>query len=105
MLDHYDQAGNEHRIFDDLSSLLSDGVLEYEFAGAYLLGIDVGRLVSSQTLESLLNITGPLSHPYSPDLAPLITRLVNEPEEEAERAHIAKKFSVFRAGIDISAKK
>ena len=104
ILDKYDQAGNEQRIFDELSDLLSDGTLEYEYAGAYLLGIDVGRLVSSQTLESLLHIIGPLLDPYSSDLTLLITRFGDEHEEEAERVLRAGKFSAFRAGIMASAR-
>jgi len=100
ILDNYDQAENEQRIFDELSDLLLDGTLEYEYAGAYLLGQDVGRLVSPQTLASLLHIIGPLLDPYSSDLALLITRYGDEDEEEAEHVHKAKQFSAFRAGIE-----
>jgi predicted nucleotidyltransferase len=104
ILDKYDQAGNEDRIFDELSDLLSDGKVEYEYAGAYLLGIDVGHLASSQTLASFLDIIGRFLDPYSADLALLIPLLGDELHEEAQREHIAKKFSAFRAGIYASAK-
>jgi len=59
ILDNYDQAGNEDRIFDELSDRLADGKLDYECAGAYLLGTDVAHMVSSQTLTTLLHITSP----------------------------------------------
>ncbi len=104
ILDNYDRAGNEDRIFDELSDLLSDGLLEYDDAGAYLLGIDVGRLVSSRTVKKLLEIMTTFLDPFSSDLSPLITRVGDERQEVAERTRIAKKFSTFRAGIEAATK-
>jgi len=72
--------------------------LEYEFSGAYLLGMDVGRLVNPETLTRLLQIISPLLDPFSTGLAPLIRIIGDERQEENERRRIAKKFEAFRAG-------
>jgi predicted nucleotidyltransferase len=99
LMENYDRAGNEDRIFDELLDLLSEGLLEYEFAGTYLLGVDVGRLINQATYVSLLEITTRFLDPYSPDLAPLVRRSVHERQEEAERARIVQMFSTFREGV------
>jgi predicted nucleotidyltransferase len=99
ILENYDRAGNEERIFNELSGLLSGRKLEYEFSGAYLLGMDIRRLIRSKTYKSLVPIIAPLLDPFSPDLSPLIRRIGDERSEENERRHIAKKFSSFYAGI------
>ena len=100
ILSNYDRAGNEERIFDELSDLLAENVLEYEYAGAYLLGMDVRRLISSQTFTSLMPIIDRLLEPYAPELAPLISRIRDERQEEDERHHIATMFRQFKAGIE-----
>jgi len=78
ILDNYDRAGNEERIFDELSGLLSRKMLEYEFSGAYLLGMDVGRLISSKTYKSLVEIIALLLDPFSADLSPLLRKIGDE---------------------------
>jgi predicted nucleotidyltransferase len=103
-LDNYDRAGNEERIFNEVSGLLSRKKLEYEFSGAYLLGMDVGRLISSKTYKSLVQIIAPLIDPFSPDLSPLIRKIGDERREENERRRIAKKFRAFYAGIKATGK-
>jgi predicted nucleotidyltransferase len=104
ILDNYDRAGNEERIFNEVSGLLSRKKLEYEFSGAYLLGMDVGRLISSKTYKSLVQIIAPLIDPFSPDLSPLIRKIGDERREENERRRIAKKFRAFYAGIKATGK-
>jgi len=98
ILDNYDRAGNEERIFNELTDLFLSKKLEYEFSGAYLLGMDVGRLVNPETLTRLLQIISPLLDPFSTGLAPLIRIIGDERQEENERRRIAKKFEAFRAG-------
>lgn len=99
IMTNYDRAGNEERIFDELSDLLSDGTLEYEFGGAYLLGTDVGRLASSATCERLLPILATLTDAYASELIPLVARLGDERHEEAERIRISQLFTSFCLGI------
>jgi len=99
ILDNYERAGNEERIFNELTDLFLSKTLEYEFSGAYLLGMDVGRLVNPKILKSLLRIISPLLDPFSPGLAPLIRIIGDERQEENERRRIAKKFEAFEAGV------
>jgi len=104
ILDNYDRAGNEERIFDELSGLLSRKMLEYEFSGAYLLGMDVGRLISSKTYKSLVEIIALLLDPFSADLSPLLRKIGDERWEEKERWRIAKKFRAFYDGLKAAGK-
>jgi predicted nucleotidyltransferase len=104
ILDNYERAGNEERIFDELTDLFLNKKLEYEFSGAYLLGMDVGRLANPKTIKSLLQIISPLLDPFSPALAPLIRTTVDERQEEKERRRLARKFGVFNAGIKATGK-
>jgi predicted nucleotidyltransferase len=101
ILDNYDKGGNEERIFDELTNLLSVGDLDYELAKAFLLGIDVRRLISDQTHEGLLSIIDELqlTDPYSTHLALLITRLGDQEIEERQRFHVAKLFKAFLNGL------
>jgi predicted nucleotidyltransferase len=101
ILEHYDRANNEERIYDELSELLGDGKLDYESAKAYLLGIDIRRLISQRTLDAFLQILDRLEllDPYSPHLAHLIIRLGSQREEERKRHQIANLFKGLRAGL------
>jgi predicted nucleotidyltransferase len=105
IMTNYAQAGNEERIFDELSNLLSDGTLDFEFAGAYLLGTDVGRLASLETCSRLLPIIAKFTDPYAPELSPLILRVGDESHEEAERTRIAQLFKSFRSGVQAVSRK
>jgi predicted nucleotidyltransferase len=105
IMTNYDRAGNEERIFDELSDLLSDRTLEYESAGAYLLGTDVRRLASLATCERLLPILATLTYPYASELTPLVARLGDERHEDAERIRISKLFKAFQTGIEAVSKK
>jgi len=101
ILDNYDRADNENRIFEELSESLSSGELDYESAKAFLLGKDVGRLISPKTHEILVNILEEmqLTNPYSPNLALLLTRLGDQREEERQRVNMAKLFEAFLGGM------
>jgi predicted nucleotidyltransferase len=100
ILENYDRAGNEERIFHELSHLLSEGALEYDVAGAYLLGSDAARMITGKTREHLLIALAQFSDPYSPDFAPLVSRLGDEREEETERIRVSQLFNSFRSGIE-----
>lgn len=101
ILDNYDRADNEDRIFEELSESLSSGELDYESAKAFILGKDVRRLISPKTHEILVNILEKLhlTNPYSPNLALLLTRLGDQREEEHQRVNIAKLFKAFLGGM------
>jgi predicted nucleotidyltransferase len=101
ILDNYDKANNEARIFDELADLLSSGRLDYQSAKAYLLGLDVRRLIGPRTLKALLQIFDKLQFldPYSPHIAHLINRLGDQLEEERQRIKIANLFKAFLAGL------
>ena len=101
ILDNYDRAGNEDRIFEELSESLSSGEMDYESAKAFLLGKDVRRLISPKTHEVLMNILEELqlTNPYSPNLALLLTRLGDQREEEHQRVNMAKLFEAFLGGM------
>jgi predicted nucleotidyltransferase len=103
ILDNYDKAGNEDRIFEELSESLSSGELDYESAKAFLLGKDVRRLISPKTHVILMKILGELqfTNPYSPNLAFLLTRLGDQREEEHQRVNMAKLFEAFLKGMAI----
>lgn len=101
ILYNYDKAGNEDRIFEELSESLSSGEMDYESAKAFLLGKDVRRLISPKTHVILMNILEKLqlTNPYSPNLALLLTRLGDQREEEHQRVNIAKLFEAFLGGM------
>lgn len=100
LIRNYAHAGNEERIFDELSAYLASGKLEYEFAGARLLGIDVQRLCHPETIRRLDPIVGKFVYPYASHLNPLIISWHDEAHEERERIHIARMFQAFKAGIE-----
>lgn len=104
ILEKYDQAGNEVRIFDELFDLLSEGELNYESAGAYLLGVDVCRIISQNTLQGIISIIDKfhLTEPTSPHIYSLINRLGREHEIEAELIQISTLFEAFQAGLTVS---
>jgi len=52
----YERCGNESRVFDELGPLLATGELSFEFAGAYLLGLDVAGQVASKTVARSLAV-------------------------------------------------
>ncbi|MHB9074683.1 MAG: nucleotidyl transferase AbiEii/AbiGii toxin family protein [Desulfobaccales bacterium] len=101
ILNNYDKADNEDRIFEELSEYLSSGELDYESAKAFLLGKDVMRLISPKTHGMLVNVLDDLQliNPYSPNLASLLTRLGDQREEEHQRINISKLFEAFLGGI------
>ena len=88
------------RIFQELSHLLSEGALEYDVAGAYLLGRDAARMIMGKTREHLLMALAPFSDPYSPDFALLVSRLGDEREEKTERIRVSRLFNFFWSGIE-----
>jgi predicted nucleotidyltransferase len=101
IVDNYDKAGNEERIFDELADLLSTGELDYEAAKAFLMGFDVRRIISTQTYEGLSELMKDLqlTDPYSTHLALLVTRWGDEEEEQRQRLQIAKLFKAFLDGL------
>lgn len=101
ILDNYDKAGNEERIFNELGDLLSTGELDYESAKAFLLSKDVMKIISDQTHIGLLNIIKELqlTDPFSPHLTILFIRLGDQEDEELKRLHVAKLFKAFVDGL------
>ena len=101
ILDNYDRADNEERIFQELFELLSSGELDYESAKAFLLGKDVRRLISPKTHEILVHKLEDLqlTNPYSTNFDRLINRLGTQREEEHQRVNMAKLFKAFLCGL------
>ena len=101
ILDKYDRADNEERIFQELFELLSSGELDYESAKAFLLGKDVRRVISPKTQETLVHKLEDLqlTNPYSTNIDRLINRLGTQREEEHQRVNMAKLFKAFLCGL------
>jgi predicted nucleotidyltransferase len=101
ILEHYDRANNEVRIFEELSELLATGEIDYESAKGYLLGSDIRSFLSNQTLDVLLQILDKIEllDPYSPHIGHLIIRLGSEREEERKRHQVANLFKRLRSGL------
>lgn len=97
---HYAEAGNEDRIFDQLYSLLSEGSIRYDIAGAYLLGRDMQRILSMKTKELAAKLLTNLTDPYCRDFDLLLERFGDEREEERSRNAIAEQFAALRAGLE-----
>lgn len=101
ILDNYDKAGNETRIFEELGDFLASERIEYENAKAFLLGLDVQRIISLQTRSRLLYILDQLQldDPYAPSLDHLIRLGGSEKAEERERLRMSRLFQAFRDGL------
>lgn len=101
ILDNYDKAGNEMRLFEELGAFLASGKLAYEDAKAFLLGLDVQRIISVPTRNRLLQIFDQLqlADPYALSLDHLIGLGDSEKAEERERLRISRLFQAFRDGL------
>ncbi|RJR43651.1 MAG: hypothetical protein C4567_05440 [Deltaproteobacteria bacterium] len=101
ILDNYDKAGNETRLFEELGEFLASGKLEYEDAKAFLLGLDVQRIISVPTRNKLLQIFDQLqlADPYALSLDHLIGLGGSEKAEERARLRISRLFQAFRDGL------
>ncbi len=56
LLRQYGDAGNEDRLFEEHLPILEAEEFDFELAGAVLLGLDAGSLVSAGTREQLQDI-------------------------------------------------
>jgi len=99
ILKHYLQYHNEDRIFDELAEKLTNGEIEYQQAGPFLLGKDAGQLCNRQTIERLLPILDSLIDPYSEKIGKLVGPIGDVDEEEKRRREIAANFKAFQDGI------
>lgn len=98
--------GAEHeteRFFRDLAEILASGAVEFEDAGAALLGLDAGKGLLPATLQALLPIVQGLTDPGRPELAWLVTRLGDGEEEWRRRKATARTFTSFGRGLESGA--
>ncbi|WP_035065590.1 hypothetical protein [Nitratidesulfovibrio termitidis] len=93
-------TGREDRIFDELSDMLAQGALDFDRAGAYLLGRDVAGIAQAGTLSKALGILGGMCR-EGVTLDSLVSRgTMGEGEEIAERANVYALFAAFKNGIE-----
>ena len=100
ILQHYLQHHNENRVFDELATQLAHGRIEYQQAGPFLLGKDVGQLCKRETVERLLPIIGSLVDPYFERIGQLVGPIGDVDEDEKRRREMAATFKSFRDGIE-----
>jgi predicted nucleotidyltransferase len=56
LMQHYEEAGNRDRLFDDEQSLLMEEEFDMTIAGIRLLGRDIARISNRETLERIMEI-------------------------------------------------
>ncbi|MDD3926724.1 MAG: hypothetical protein PHT33_08710 [bacterium] len=98
ILRNYFKYVGEERIFDELYNELADGLL-YECAGPFLLGKDVGRLCSLETLSRIISIVKELSDPFSREIETLLEVVSDSTQEYQKRQELSLMFSSFADGM------
>ncbi|MFQ5791347.1 MAG: hypothetical protein ACE5JI_12820 [Acidobacteriota bacterium] len=96
--EHYEEGG-ERRF--ELSGLSADGELvQFEDAGAFLLGLDVAELAKEKALLAVRAFV----HTISDEYAGAINKILNEErrldDAEERRKRLYRLFRVFRAGLE-----
>jgi predicted nucleotidyltransferase len=101
VIQNYGPGGRESELFNlPLSAVIHDQ-FNWEYAGAMLLGYDMGRTCASTTVERLLPIVREFTDPYSADIYPLLSRHLSEKQEEAERRHVSQSFLWLLNGLQL----
>lgn len=97
----HEQDGNRDRVFDLLTDFWEAGTIDWDTAGAALMGHDVAAMLRPQTFDRLLPILDRLCNPLSRSLEPLMGLLGvgNEREELARRGKLYALFAAFRAAL------
>ncbi len=94
ILNHYTDAGNQDRMFDEAPDLVEREDFDYIYAGARLLGRDIAKILSPETEKAILAIldreTGEQKH----------YRLVEQMESGGNFDHNLKLLEELKTGIE-----
>jgi len=103
-LRHYESAGNELRIHDELGEFVRGDALDIEFAGAALLGSDLARSIPPPALVVQRAVLDEARDPWSRLVNHVLGRVTSSGEdEERARQRIVGRFSAFAFGLSIAA--
>jgi len=100
-VDQFEQYGVEgERRFDVVANVMVDGrELEYEYAGAYLLGLDVGAVATSESLTVVRRLLEVMSDQYAVPIRQILSAERRIESADRRRAEIFRLFRAFAEGL------
>ena len=99
LLRYYGVAENEDRCFELAAVPLGDQNIDWEHAGAWLLGFDVGRTFPPKLTDTVSRLAHALRTPYSDGTSVLATARLGD-DDEVARKLINERYSAFALGLD-----
>lgn len=103
MMQNYLTPNQERRLLEEpLATLVGDDFDWGNFAGALLLGFDVGRACEPDSIRRMLDIVATLCDPYSRSINPLLRQAYSDEDENTQRQNISNSFDWFRRGLQLA---
>lgn len=91
ILEQYVQEDDLERAYEIAGTHIIDDRIEYDTLSPFILGHDLGKIISMQTYSKLATLMKRIADPYSDAITILVGRIASEKEEEQRREEYLKK--------------